>query len=448
MTYFDREGIQAYSKRLHGLAADLSLVATELAHAMPTEEGEPDLEARYELTDAGVRMVGSEPPRAMPPASMRIETVDEVDLAIRMVGAWEGNTFDWHDDARTTLGILGFKGDELARLGGDHSEKSQLLLARKLYNECVTRSCAPRGIHSREGRAFAFDMAINNGPWHDFFAQTDRKLGLTRASPPAWVGYEKSWIAPEDMGRYLDMVAAARRKAVQHRFADLPGLETRYDWWADQVGPGVEWHDDVVIAPKGIVVALPPPTSWIQSVAPAPAIDLAAAPKALVSVVARGWPGWGPPEWYVALGWEDVYPPGYGGLSGGHHTGFDWNLPGDRDLGKTFHAPQEGLIVFAGEGPSTWGKVVVLEIDMGAGLLFHWRFAHAQQLYVRAGERVGRGQSLGTIGTSGGRFPAHLHEDCARKDRLPAPLHTLTSSWRDLDKMRKIFVDTRHLYAA
>lgn len=36
-------------------------------------------------------------------------------------------------------------------------------------------------------------------------------------------------------------------------------------------------------------------------------------------------------------------------------------------------------------------------------------YAHLERIEVRVGERVTRGQQLGTIGTAGGVYRAHLH---------------------------------------
>lgn len=67
-------------------------------------------------------------------------------------------------------------------------------------------------------------------------------------------------------------------------------------------------------------------------------------------------------------------------------------------------APADGVVVFAGvEG--AYGKVVVL--DHGFGL--KTRYAHLAEFVVDRGEKVVRGQEIGSIGNTGRSTGPHLH---------------------------------------
>jgi murein DD-endopeptidase MepM/ murein hydrolase activator NlpD len=72
--------------------------------------------------------------------------------------------------------------------------------------------------------------------------------------------------------------------------------------------------------------------------------------------------------------------------------------------GKAIYAPSDGMVVFAGpEGG--YGNVIV--IDHGYGI--KTRFGHLAQISVKSGERIKRGQHVGSIGNTGRSTGPHLH---------------------------------------
>ena len=97
----------------------------------------------------------------------------------------------------------------------------------------------------------------------------------------------------------------------------------------------------------------------------------------------------------------------------GHHTGKDLNGIGGQntDLGLPVCAAARGLVVYSGEPSPEWGNVVVLAHRMPDGAIMQTLYAHMQEreARVRVGQHVCRGQRIGSIGTAGGRYPAHLH---------------------------------------
>lgn len=95
----------------------------------------------------------------------------------------------------------------------------------------------------------------------------------------------------------------------------------------------------------------------------------------------------------------------------GHHTGRDLNGIGGQntDLGLPVCAAARGLVVYSGEPSPEWGNVVVLAHRMTDGAIMQTLYAHMQQREAHVGQHVCRGQRIGSIGTAGGRYLAHLH---------------------------------------
>lgn len=99
------------------------------------------------------------------------------------------------------------------------------------------------------------------------------------------------------------------------------------------------------------------------------------------------------------------------------HLGDDLNGIGGQnsDLGDGVYAAGAGRVVFAKEAGPGWGKMVILahrvpeETNGGSWKVWQTVYAHLDQIEVRLGELVVRGQPLGTVGTADGLYLAHLH---------------------------------------
>ncbi len=92
------------------------------------------------------------------------------------------------------------------------------------------------------------------------------------------------------------------------------------------------------------------------------------------------------------------------------HLGEDWNGNGggDSDLGDPVAVIARGRVTFADDVGGGWGNVVRVVHRTRDGEV-ESLYAHLDTIAVTVGEAVARGQVIGTIGTAGGQYVAHLH---------------------------------------
>lgn len=88
-------------------------------------------------------------------------------------------------------------------------------------------------------------------------------------------------------------------------------------------------------------------------------------------------------------------------LSSSRHSGLDLAAP----LGTEVKAPNNGIVVFAMEGLLSPGNTVV--IDHGIGLFTS--YYHLNTILVEKGQKVSKGDVIGTVGTTGFSTGPHLH---------------------------------------
>jgi murein DD-endopeptidase MepM/ murein hydrolase activator NlpD len=123
------------------------------------------------------------------------------------------------------------------------------------------------------------------------------------------------------------------------------------------------------------------------------------------------------------------------------HPGVDLAAP----VGTPIHATADGVVAFAGQVPISrstgwwrYGNLVIVENGDG----FFTLFGHDDRIDVRQGQRVKRGDPLGTVGNSGwGVTSPHLHYEVRRKGadgafRPVEPLiYILDHRWPNEDRL-------------
>ncbi|MCE2473528.1 MAG: M23 family metallopeptidase [Anaerolineae bacterium] len=115
-------------------------------------------------------------------------------------------------------------------------------------------------------------------------------------------------------------------------------------------------------------------------------------------------------DWRITLGYAEIlYDEAYSSFHGKHHSGIDIARYG------CFQAPvytmRPGVVIDSVYLPNGFGNTVTIEHDDGTCL----RYTHLDKKLVKKGDRVVRGQQIGTVGKGAKNiYPAHLHLDMPR----------------------------------
>ncbi len=98
------------------------------------------------------------------------------------------------------------------------------------------------------------------------------------------------------------------------------------------------------------------------------------------------------------------------------HMGDDLNGIGgyNSDQGDPVYAAAAGTVVYCGVPGEGWGNMVILahrihNPETGAQEVVQSMYAHMEKVLVHPGQTLVRGEQLGTVGTAGGHYWAHLH---------------------------------------
>ncbi len=107
----------------------------------------------------------------------------------------------------------------------------------------------------------------------------------------------------------------------------------------------------------------------------------------------------------------------------GRHCGDDWNGNGmgNSDLGAPVYVIAHGLVVYARDAHMGWGRTVIVRHAYWEGMRWNYIdsfYTHMNQIFVREGQQVRRGQLVGSIGTNRGMYVAHLHFEIRKNLRI------------------------------
>ncbi len=96
------------------------------------------------------------------------------------------------------------------------------------------------------------------------------------------------------------------------------------------------------------------------------------------------------------------------------HLGEDWNGTGggNTDLGDPVYSVSNGYVTFAKNVCCGWGNIVRVVHKFPNHPEYPYVesfYAHLDEMNVKEGDFIQRGQLLGTIGTADGKYSAHLH---------------------------------------
>jgi murein DD-endopeptidase MepM/ murein hydrolase activator NlpD len=102
------------------------------------------------------------------------------------------------------------------------------------------------------------------------------------------------------------------------------------------------------------------------------------------------------------------------GFRANGHLGEDWNGEGggDTDLGDPVFCTAHGIVQFAQDYKMGWGNVIIVRhayFERGTVNYVDSLYGHLHQIHVKVGQKVSRGQKIGTIGNNHGQYDAHLH---------------------------------------
>ena len=105
------------------------------------------------------------------------------------------------------------------------------------------------------------------------------------------------------------------------------------------------------------------------------------------------------------------------------------------------YAPASGVVTFAGY-KNVWTNIVIIRHDplQAGGPYVYSRLAHLATMSVREGQRVARGDQIGTIGKPTGGTE-HLHFDISPTEAL----FNNPGDWPKLDlaRLRRDYVDPK-----
>ena len=103
------------------------------------------------------------------------------------------------------------------------------------------------------------------------------------------------------------------------------------------------------------------------------------------------------------------------------HLGDDWNGVGggNTDLGDPIYSIANGYVSFSKNVYGGWGNVIRIVHFITEDERVESLYAHCDEVFVKEGEYIKRGQKIGTIGNNAGAYLAHLHLELRSQVGMP-----------------------------
>jgi len=134
------------------------------------------------------------------------------------------------------------------------------------------------------------------------------------------------------------------------------------------------------------------------------------------------------------------------------HFGEDWNGRGggNTDMGDPVYSTANGIVVWAYDVRGGWGSVAIIRHayrDPSTGQVKYCDslYGHLRSMWVKVGQKVKRGQQVGTIGNNRGMYAAHLHFEIRHNINVGMLRNSVgrsTSNWADptgfINKYRRL----------
>ncbi|MBQ8222379.1 MAG: M23 family metallopeptidase [Bacteroidales bacterium] len=97
------------------------------------------------------------------------------------------------------------------------------------------------------------------------------------------------------------------------------------------------------------------------------------------------------------------------------HSGIDFSGP----VGLGIYATGDGVVAKVEKNKSGYGNNII--VDHGYG--YKTRYAHLSSIKVKKGEKVKRGQEIGTLGNTGKSTAPHLHYEVIKNNKAVNPIN-------------------------
>jgi murein DD-endopeptidase MepM/ murein hydrolase activator NlpD len=97
------------------------------------------------------------------------------------------------------------------------------------------------------------------------------------------------------------------------------------------------------------------------------------------------------------------------------HTGIDLTAP----TGTEVYATGDGKIIKTGYTPGGYGKRIIIDHGFGYKTLY----AHLNDIYVKEGQKIKRGELIGAVGNTGRSTAPHLHYEVRKNNKTENPVN-------------------------